>query len=197
LAHDYQRRSELFPGWREVLVARLAPQPGDTVLDLGCGTGLNLAALRAAVGPGGMIVAVDERAELLAVAAARAARRRFTNVELICAPIQTATASVRADAALFAVAPEVLVSGAALASVFARLRPGARVAAGGWTLPPRWLWPFRTAVTMLAGPLAAGCAQPWRPLAEQIPDLHLTQFWLHTGYLAHGHTRATPSRWRS
>jgi ubiquinone/menaquinone biosynthesis C-methylase UbiE len=60
LVADYERCSELFAGWREVLVDRPAPRWGDTVIDIGRGPGLNLAALHAAVGPDGTIIAVDE-----------------------------------------------------------------------------------------------------------------------------------------
>lgn len=74
-AADYRRRATLFPGWRELLVARLGLRPGDTVLDVGCGPGLNLAALRDAVGSTGTVSAVEASAQLLAVAATRVTHR--------------------------------------------------------------------------------------------------------------------------
>lgn len=54
-------------------VAHAAPAPGSTVLDLGCGTGRALPALRAAVGPGGTVIAADLTPQMLE--AARAAGR--------------------------------------------------------------------------------------------------------------------------
>ncbi len=40
----------------------LGAHPGDTVLDLGCGTGLNFPRLIAMVGPGGQVIGVDASA---------------------------------------------------------------------------------------------------------------------------------------
>jgi demethylmenaquinone methyltransferase/2-methoxy-6-polyprenyl-1,4-benzoquinol methylase len=187
-AQDYQRRTALFPGWRELLVQLLAPRRGDTVLDLGCGPGLNFAALYDAVGPHGTIVAIDESPELLAVAAALAARRGWGNVELINAPIEEVQLSVRADAALLCAAPGPLASPTALSNIFAHLRPGAHVAAGGWKWPTAWLWPLRAAVTEWQRPVVAdftGFDQPWRLLARHVSPLHVSQIGLGAGYLAH------------
>jgi ubiquinone/menaquinone biosynthesis C-methylase UbiE len=57
----------------ERAVAECAHRPGATVLDLGCGTGRAVPALRQAVGPTGLIVAIDATAEM--VEAAHAAGR--------------------------------------------------------------------------------------------------------------------------
>jgi demethylmenaquinone methyltransferase/2-methoxy-6-polyprenyl-1,4-benzoquinol methylase len=194
-AANYRRRTELFAGWRELLVEQLSPRRGDTVLDVCCGTGLNLPALQAAVGPDGTIIAIDGSPRLLTVAARQVARERWDNVELINASAETALLSVSADAALFAAAPEVLASPTALLNLCAHLRAGAAVAAGGWKWPRPWLWPLRAGVTALAGPYVAECTgviQPWQLLGEHVPDLDVAQFWFGTGYLAQGHTRHAP-----
>jgi len=187
LAHDYERRTRLFTGWRELLVHRLAPRPGDTVIDVGCGPGLNFAALHAAVGPHGTIIAIDESPQLLAVAARQVTRRRWDNVELINAPADTARLVVHADAALFAATPDAVASPAAVRNIVEHLRPGAGVAAGGWKWPSAWPWPLRTLLTALGSPLTevTGFDQPWRLLAEHVAALHVSEIGFGTGYLAH------------
>jgi len=52
------------PGRRAAIEA-LAPGAGARVLDVGCGTGLNLPLLADAVGPAGEIVGVDASAAML------------------------------------------------------------------------------------------------------------------------------------
>jgi demethylmenaquinone methyltransferase/2-methoxy-6-polyprenyl-1,4-benzoquinol methylase len=193
-AEDYRRRSELFPGWRELLVARLGPHQGATVLDIGCGPGLNSAALRAAVGPHGTIIGIDSSPELLTVAAAGVARRGWDNVELVNASAATGPLSVRADAALFAAANDVLADAAAVSNMVAHLRPGAPVAAGGWNWPAPWLWPLRVAVAAWQRRWVGGLTgfdRPWRLLAEHVTDLQIREIGFGTGYLAHA-TAATP-----
>jgi SAM-dependent methyltransferase len=49
----------------ERAVAELRPSPGGVVLDAGCGTGRALDALRASVGPGGLVIAADVTREML------------------------------------------------------------------------------------------------------------------------------------
>lgn len=189
LADDYRWRTELFTGWREQLVGRLAPRRGDTVVDVGCGAGLNLAALRAAVGPSGTVIAVDPSTDLLNLAAAQVAQRNWDNVELINAPVETVQLSAIADAALFAATPDVLASPVAVGNVVGQLRDAAGVAAGGWNWPSAWLWPLRRAITALARPFIAepvALRHPWRLLQEHAA-LHVDQSWLGTGYFAHGY----------
>lgn len=59
-------------------IARLGLRPGESVLDVGCGVGIDLPALRASVGPEGRVVGLDPSARLLA-----AARARGVEAELI------------------------------------------------------------------------------------------------------------------
>jgi SAM-dependent methyltransferase len=57
---------------RHLVHAALATEPGDRVLDVGCGPGFYVAELLETVGPGGSVVGVDVSADMLAVAAERA-----------------------------------------------------------------------------------------------------------------------------
>ena len=64
-------------------VAALGLQPGDTVIDIGCGTGLNLSLLEKAVGPTGKIIGVDLTDAMLERARARVAKHGWKNIELV------------------------------------------------------------------------------------------------------------------
>lgn len=58
-------------------------QPGDVVVDLGCGTGVNLPQLSAEVGPQGRVIGVDLSAGMLAQARERTVSQGLGNVELV------------------------------------------------------------------------------------------------------------------
>lgn len=82
--------------WRAAAIASLNLKPGDTVVDIGCGTGLNFPLLHQAVGPEGSIIGVDLSDEMLQQARARASAIQSDNIHLVCA-----------DAAQFAYPPQV------------------------------------------------------------------------------------------
>lgn len=56
---------------REAGIRLLRPRRGDTVIDLGCGTGLNFSGLLAAVGSEGRVIGIDRSPDMLAVARRR------------------------------------------------------------------------------------------------------------------------------
>jgi demethylmenaquinone methyltransferase/2-methoxy-6-polyprenyl-1,4-benzoquinol methylase len=72
-------------GWRKQAIAQLNLQPGDTVVDIGCGTGLNFSLLYDAVGPSGSIIGVDLSEAMLAEAQNTASANYWENVTLVCA----------------------------------------------------------------------------------------------------------------
>ncbi len=73
--------------WRRLGIAALGLQPGDTVVEVGCGTGLNFELLQKAVGPHGKIIGVDISARMLERARARVRARGWRNVELVACSV--------------------------------------------------------------------------------------------------------------
>ena len=68
---------------RAAAVDRLNPQPGETVVEMGCGTGANLPLLREQVGPEGRVLGVDISPGVLRVAADRIDRAGWQNVGVL------------------------------------------------------------------------------------------------------------------
>jgi ubiquinone/menaquinone biosynthesis C-methylase UbiE len=77
--------------YRRKAVRALNLSPGDTVVEIGCGTGLNFSLLEREVGPQGRIIGVDLTEAMLEQARERVRRMGWRNVEL-----------VRSDAASYA-----------------------------------------------------------------------------------------------
>jgi demethylmenaquinone methyltransferase/2-methoxy-6-polyprenyl-1,4-benzoquinol methylase len=68
--------------YRENAVKTLGLKHGDTVVEIGCGTGLNFSLLEKEIGREGKIVGVDLTDAMLAVAQERVRRNGWSNVEL-------------------------------------------------------------------------------------------------------------------
>ena len=93
---------------RRETVDQLGLEPGDTVLDLGCGPGVNFEMLAEAVGPEGRVLGVDLSPGMLERARERVEERGWRNVDL-----------VRADATRPVVGPERLDGAVATTAVSA------------------------------------------------------------------------------
>lgn len=79
---------------RREAVAQLRLEPGDTVLDLACGTGLNFQHVEAGIGQGGLLIGIDFSAGMLARGQRRADRNGWGNVRLIQADARTISADM-------------------------------------------------------------------------------------------------------
>ncbi len=120
-------------------VRQLELQQGAVVLDLGCGTGLNLPLLHQAVGPSGRIICVDLSSEMLSRARRRAKRRGMMNVELVQADLATYRLPPSIDGALATFTLEMVRDyDAVVQRVAVNLSNKGRLAVYGLKHPERW-----------------------------------------------------------
>lgn len=89
----------LYREQRSAAVAALRARPGQTILDLPCGTGQSLDGLAPAVGPDGLVLAADLSAGMLRRAGERAAKRGYTQVRTLHADAHTVDLAALASAA--------------------------------------------------------------------------------------------------
>ena len=196
---QYRRRARVydlelrpFEPIRRRAIAWLGLVPGDTVLDVGCGTGMSFELLQRRVGPTGRIVGIEQSPEMIERARERVRRHGWTNVTLVNAPVEDAKVRARADAALFHFTHDILRQPRALANVLRRLKPGAAVVAAGlqWARP--WAVPTNLAVLVAALHSVTsleGLHRPWDQLAGFLDDLQLERSLLGGVFIARGTRR--------
>jgi len=179
-------------------VHALGLRPGDTVVDMACGTGLNFRLLEKVVGPGGRIVGVDLTDAMLARAQDRIATNGWRNVSLVQADAVgfDFPAGVNAILSTYAMTqvPE-------CAEVIAH---GTKALSGGgrWVVldlkvpssTPGWLAQLGTAIVR---PFASVdewiMRRPWEvirnAIQEELADLSWTELFFGTAFLAVGSRR--------
>ena len=113
--------------------------PGDTVVEIGCGTGLNFSLLQREIGPTGRIIGVDLTEAMLDRACERAKREGWQNVELVLSDAAEYDFPVGVNGILstfaLTLAPEydrIIARGAAA------LAPGGRWVVADLKLPEGW-----------------------------------------------------------
>lgn len=119
---------------------RLAPKPGEAVVDVGCGTGQTTLQLADAVGPDGRVVGVDISTPMLALARERAGAR--DNVSFLEDDAQTHSFAPASFDALFSRFGVMFFDDpvAAFANLGAAMRPGGRLSFACWRPPQQNLW---------------------------------------------------------
>ena len=116
---------------RSYAIHRLDLKPGESVLDLGCGTGLSFELLEESIGPGGRIIGVDLSGEMLEVARNRVERNGWTNVTLIEGDALNINLPGPLDGVLAFFVPGVLLSPQMIARTLDSLVSGGRLVSAG------------------------------------------------------------------
>jgi SAM-dependent methyltransferase len=190
MARAYELRTLSGDQWRRELVARLAPRPGEVILDVGCGTGRNFEQIQQWMGPSGRLIGVEQSPEMLAQAHALVQRHGWTNVELVCASAEEVAIPASADAMMLCAVHDVMRSPAALLNVLGHVREGGRIVAGGAKWAP-WRRSGAVSLNLSTWRLNRDCVstfegfrRPWSRLEEIVPELQVEEIYHGGGYVA-------------
>jgi demethylmenaquinone methyltransferase/2-methoxy-6-polyprenyl-1,4-benzoquinol methylase len=180
---------------RHRAVRELRLRPGDTVVDLACGTGQNFPLLERAIGPHGRIIGVDLTDAMLAQAQRRVEHHHWGNVSLVQADAADFAFPCEVDAILSTYALSHLTEcRGVIAHGAAALGPDGRWVVLDLKAPanlPRLLAQLGTAVGRPFGSIDEWLARrPWEAvhaaMEEALEDLRWSELCFGTAFLAAG-----------
>ncbi len=201
--YDFTSRFYPAPGYpqrayRHRAVRALGLRPGDSVVDVACGTGLNFSLIEDAIGPGGRIVGVDLTDAMLAQAQRRIETNGWSNISLVQADAAEFDFPTHVDAILSTYAlTQVPECGEVIARGAAALSGGGRWVVLDLKAPehaPRWLAQAGTAVARPFGSIDEWVARrPWEAIRaamqETLADVAWDELFFGTAFLAVGSRR--------
>jgi ubiquinone/menaquinone biosynthesis C-methylase UbiE len=189
-----------FRAWayRRRAVESLDLHRGDTVVEIGCGTGLNFPLLQEAVGPTGRIIGVDLTDAMLVQARQRVIDKGWSNVDLVLSDADSFSFPIRVDGILSTFAltlvPEydqIIRRGSQA------LAPGKRWVILDFKLPDNWLATLAPLLAFLTSPfgvrLKMASRHPWESVERYLQNTRLTQIYGGFAYIVEGE-RSTEKR---
>jgi ubiquinone/menaquinone biosynthesis C-methylase UbiE len=180
---------------RRRAVQALRLRPGDTVVEIGCGTGLNFPLIEQEIGPDGGIVGVDMTDAMLAQAQHRIETNGWSNISLVHAAAAEFEFPTGIDSILATYAHSLLPDcGQVIANGAAALSPGGRWVVLDVKIPdntPRWLSRLGIATVGRSTSLEEWIMRrPWEEIRlamqDTLADLSWTELFFGIAYVAAG-----------
>ena len=193
-AAGYDASAERTMPLRRRTIALLQLRPGQTVLDVGAGTGLSYALLRQGVGQRGQVMAFEQSPDMFALAEQRVQRESWVNVWHANQPAETVQLPHLADAVLFNYTHDICRTPDAVNNILRQTKPGARIAMAGIKFFPWWTGPLNIVAWLKNRPYNAKAADLWTPwsyVAAHCDDFALSSTQCGMGYIASGIYRGT------
>jgi len=177
--------------YRKKAIGALGLRPGDTVVDMCCGTGLNFRHIQERIGSEGRVIGIDLTEKMLDQAAARVERNGWKNVEL-----------VHSDAAKYAFPEGVngIISSFAITLVpqydeviragSEVLAPGGRWSVLDFRMPEGWHARLAPVLIRLTSPFGVTAdletRHPWESMERYMDDVTVSGHYLGFVYIASG-----------
>jgi arsenite methyltransferase len=177
---------------RRRTIALLQLRPGQTVLDVGAGTGLSYALLRDGVGDTGRVLAFEQSPDMFALAEQRVQREGWAHVWHRNEAAEMVQLPEPADAVLFNYTHDICRTPAAVHNILRQTKPGARIAMAGIKFFPWWTGPLNIVAWLKNRPYNARPGdlwQPWSLVAAHCDDFAWEPTQWGMGYIASGRYR--------
>lgn len=185
--------------YRRMAIDALELRPGDTVVDLCCGTGMNFPLLRDAVGRQGRVIGVDLSKHMLDKARERATRHGWDNIELVCIDAAQFRWPDSVDGVISTMALTLVPEyDAVIRRASQALRPGRSVVVQDLKRPawaPGWLVRLGVLATRHFGVTPDLAARhPWESMRTHLDEVSLREFYFGFSYVAAGKACGAGSR---
>jgi demethylmenaquinone methyltransferase/2-methoxy-6-polyprenyl-1,4-benzoquinol methylase len=183
--------------YRRRAIAALELQPGATIVEIGCGTGLNFRLLQESIGLSGRLIGVDLSTDMLEQARQRIAANGWSNVELVQARAADYDFPSSVDAVLstFALSLEPRFD-EVIAKAAMTLVGDGRFVLLDLRMPDNWLRNLAPVLVWLVRPFAVSLEvakrQPWKSLQRYFPQYSYQEGYLGLVYIAIGRQKRAP-----
>ena len=175
--------------YRQMAVDALDLQLGDTVVEIGCGTGLNFGLLQKKIGPQGKIIGIDLTPSMLEMAQQRCQRHAWTNVELIEHEAGSYRFPVGIGGTLSTFALTLVPDyQRVIEHAYQALSHGKNMVVGDFRIAENWPVPLLKFAIFITSPfgvtLELGERHPWEAMQAVFGNLHMQTRYFDAVYIA-------------